>query len=99
MSFDTKLEDSKHSDAQSKHSDVDSVHVDEEPEQMPKWAQSTLQDAEDLVGDSINLRRTKSQYENPPHVLIAAKHTIPLHCYMVKYSYLQTYREDARNSF
>jgi hypothetical protein len=58
MSFDTEEEDSTHSDAKSKHSDADSVHVDEEPKQMPKWAQYTLQDAGDLVGDLSDPRRT-----------------------------------------
>jgi hypothetical protein len=52
LSSDTESEDSEHSyarlensDAQSELSDADSVHADEEPKRMPKWAQSTLQDA------------------------------------------------------
>jgi hypothetical protein len=41
LSSNTELEDSEHAYAQS-------VQADEEPEQRPKWAQTTLQDARDL---------------------------------------------------
>jgi hypothetical protein len=44
-SSDTESEDSKDTNAQSEHSNVNSVHADEEPQQMPKWALSTFQDA------------------------------------------------------
>ena len=55
-------EDSKDSDSDSKsvQSDAESKHPDAiaEPEQRPKWAQTTLQDARDLVGDPADTRRT-----------------------------------------
>jgi hypothetical protein len=83
----------------SEHSDAESVHADEEPEKMPKWAQSTLQDAGDLVGDPTDPRRTRSQFEDPPHVLTTTEPMMPLHCYMVQSSDPQTYREAAGNPF
>jgi hypothetical protein len=35
---------------------------------MPKWAQSTLQETSDLVGDPLD-SRTRSQHDEPSHVL------------------------------
>jgi hypothetical protein len=42
------------------------VHVDAdaEPEPRPKWAKTTLQDVEDLVGDPTDTRRTQSDLES-----------------------------------
>jgi hypothetical protein len=51
LSSDTKSYDSKHVDAQS-------IQTNEKPQQRPKWAHTTLQDARDLVGDPTDLRRT-----------------------------------------
>jgi hypothetical protein len=63
-------DDSRHSDATYSDTDLeDSVHADaqvvqpnEEPSselhKIPKWAQSTLQTAGNLVGDPLDLRRT-----------------------------------------
>jgi hypothetical protein len=66
---------------------------------MPKWAQSTLHDAGDLVGDPVDPRRTISQYEDSPHVITATEPTIPSHCYMVQSSDPQICKEAAGNPF
>jgi hypothetical protein len=44
--------------------DAESEHPNEvaELEQRPKWAQTTLQDADDLVGDPTDTRRTRSDF-------------------------------------
>ena len=57
---DSSLEESDDSDSESVQSDAESEHPYEvaEPEQRPKWAQNTLQDAGDLVGDPADTRRT-----------------------------------------
>jgi hypothetical protein len=97
LSFNIESKYLEDTDAQLEHSDAKSVHADEETEQIPKWAQSTLQDASDLVEDPTNTRRTRSQFEDPPHVLTTTEPMLPLHCYMVQSSDPQTYREDVGN--
>jgi hypothetical protein len=92
LSSDTESEDSEHADAQS-------VQADEEPQQRPKWAQTTLQDAGDLVGDPTDLRRTRSQFEEPPRVLTTTEPMFPMHCYVAQSSDPQTYGEAAGNPF
>jgi hypothetical protein len=51
--------DSDDSDSESVQSDVESDHPDvvADPEQRPKWGQTTLQDEGDLLGDPTNNRR------------------------------------------
>jgi hypothetical protein len=66
---------------------------------MPKWAQSTLQATGDLVGDPMDLRRMRSQFEEPPHALTTTKLVIPMHFYMVLASDPQTYAEAEGNPF
>jgi hypothetical protein len=58
------------------HSDADSKHpyAVAELEQRPKWAQTTLQDARDLVGDPEDTRMTRSDFEEPPIELTALNH-------------------------
>jgi hypothetical protein len=72
-SFDS--EDSDDLDSKSVQSNVELEHLDAivELEQRPKWAQTTLQDAGDLVGDPTDTRRTRSDFEEPPIALTATK--------------------------
>jgi hypothetical protein len=64
------------------------VHVDAdaEPEPRPKWAKTTLQDVEDLVGDPTDTRRTQSDLEEPPIELISTKPMPPMHLLLVQSS-------------
>jgi hypothetical protein len=73
-SFDS--EDSNDLDLESVQSDAESEHPDAvaESEQRPKWASTTLQDAGDLIGDPIDTRRTRSDFEEPPFALTAKNH-------------------------
>ena len=64
-----------------------------ELQQIPKSAHSTLQEEGNLVGDTLYLRRTRSQHVDPSHVLSASEPTIPMHCYMVQYFDPHTYSE------
>jgi hypothetical protein len=66
---DSTHSDATYSDTDSKdfvHADEQVVHPNEEPaselQQMPKWAQSTLQAAGNLAGDPLDSRRTRSQH-------------------------------------
>jgi hypothetical protein len=51
------------------------VHADAdaEPEKRPKWAKTTLQDVGDLVGDPVDTRRTRSDFEEPPLALTSTE--------------------------
>jgi hypothetical protein len=84
-SFDS--EDSDDSDLESVQSDVESEHPDAiaEPEQRPKWAQTTLQDAGDLVGDLANTRRTQSDFEEPTIALTTTEPLPSRHLFLVHY--------------
>jgi hypothetical protein len=81
-------EDLDDPDTYSVQSDVDSVHPDAnaEPEKRPTWAQTTLQDAGDLVGDPANTRRTRSYFEEPPLALTAIVLMSPRNLFLVQYS-------------
>jgi hypothetical protein len=94
-------EDSYDSDSESVQLDVESEHLDvvAEPEQRPKWAQTTLQDAGDLVGDLANTRRTRSDFEEPPIALTATEPFLSKHIFFVQYSDPQSYGEAAGNPF
>jgi hypothetical protein len=74
-------------------------YADAEPEQRPKWAQPTLQDAGDLVGDPTDTRRTRSDFEEPPLALTATEPFPPMHLFLVQSSDPQYYGEAARNPF
>jgi hypothetical protein len=99
-------------DDYSTHSDAtyleDSVHADEqvvqpnenimlELQQMPKWAQSTLQETSNLAEDPLDSRRTRSQHVDPSHVLSNFEPAMPMHCYMVQYSDPLTYSKAVGN--
>ena len=60
------------------------------------YAQTTPQDAGDLVGDPVD-PRTWYQFEDPSHALTATEPVIPMHCYMVLSSDPQAYVEAAGN--
>jgi hypothetical protein len=78
---DIRDDDSTHSDATYSNTDSkDFVHAyervvqpNEEPmselQQMPKWAQSTLQEARNLAVDPLDSRRNRSQHVDPSNVL------------------------------
>jgi hypothetical protein len=70
-----------------------------EPEQKPKWAQTTLQDAGDLVGDLADTRRTRSDFEKPPVALTATEPLPSKHLFLVQSSDPQSYGEAAGNPF
>jgi hypothetical protein len=61
------------------------VHADEDvdPEPRPKWAQTTLQDVGDLVGDPTDTRRAQSNFEEPPLSLTATESFPPVHSFLV----------------
>jgi hypothetical protein len=76
-----------------KHIDAHSGHIDDKPQEMPKWAQSTLQGASDLVGDMLDHRRTKFQFEEPHHSLASTEQVMCVHCYMFKFQTLSHMRK------
>jgi hypothetical protein len=51
---------------------------------MPKKAHTTLQEAGNLAGNPLDSRMTRSQHEEPSHVLSASEPAMPMHCYMVQ---------------
>jgi hypothetical protein len=53
-------------------------------QQMPKKAHTTLQAADNLAGNPLDSRRTRSQHEEPSHVFSASEPAMPMHCYMVQ---------------
>jgi hypothetical protein len=104
-----RYDDSTHSNGT--YSDIDSkdyVHAYEqvvqqnedlasELQQIPKWAQSTLQEIGNLTGDPLDSRRNRSYHVDPSHLLSNSKPIIPMHCYMVQYSDPHTYSEVVDN--
>jgi hypothetical protein len=84
-SFD--LEDSDDSHLESVQSYVESEHPDAiaESEQRPKWAQTTLQDARDLVGDPSDTKRTQSDFEEPTIALTTTEPLTSRHLFLVHY--------------
>ena len=60
------------------------------------YAQTTPQDAGDLMGDLVD-QRMQPQFEEPSHALIATEPMIPMHYYMVISSDPQAYAEAAGN--
>jgi hypothetical protein len=53
-------------------------------QQMPKKAHTTLQEEGNLPGNLLDLRRTRSQHEDPSHVFSSLEPAIPMHFYMVQ---------------
>ena len=64
---------------------------------MPKKAQFTLQVAGILAGNSLDSRRTRSQHDDPSHVLSDLELEMPMHCYMVQYFDPKLYSEVVGN--
>jgi hypothetical protein len=79
------LEDLDDLDSDSVQSNAESEHPDvvAEPEQRPKWAQTTLQDAGDLVGDPYDTRRTRYDFKEPPISLTATEPLPSMHLFLV----------------
>jgi hypothetical protein len=50
--------------------------------QFPTWAEKTLQDAGELVGDLADTRRTRSQFFGAPQALDAIEPLLLIHFYM-----------------
>jgi hypothetical protein len=87
---DIKDDDSTHSDATCSGTySEDFVHENEklvqpneeialELQKIPKWAQSTLQKAENLVKDPLDSRRTRSHHVDPSHVLLSSEPMMPM---------------------
>jgi hypothetical protein len=68
------------------------------PTQFPTWAEKTLQDAGELVGDPADTRRTRSQFFGAPQALVDTEPFLPIHCYMSLGSYPQSHSEATGNS-
>jgi hypothetical protein len=60
----------------------DEEQVMASPTQFPTWAEKTLQDAGELVGDPADTRRTRSQFFGAPQALAATEPLLPIHFYM-----------------
>ena len=67
------------------------------PTQLPTWAEKTLQDAGELVGDPADTRRTRSQLFGTPQALAATRILVHIHCYMSLGSDPNSYSEVAGN--
>jgi hypothetical protein len=76
--------DSYDSDTYSVQSEHPDVVV--ELEQRPKWAQTTLQDVGDLVGDPADTRRTRYDFKEPPITLTTTEPFLSMHLFLVQYS-------------
>jgi hypothetical protein len=94
-------EDSDDLDSESVYLDANLEHPDVvvEPEQRPKWAQTTLQDAGNLVGDPADTRRTRSDFEEPPVALTSTEPFPSRHIFLVQSLDPQYYGEAALNPF
>jgi hypothetical protein len=88
VDLDDSYLDSGKSDADSEH-----PYAVVEPEKRPKWAQTTLQDAGDLVGDPVNTRRTRYDFEEPPFSLTITKPCPSRHIFLVYSSDPRSYGE------
>jgi hypothetical protein len=70
-----------------------------EPEKRPKWAQTTLQDARDIVGDQTDTRRTRSDFKELPVALTATEPLPSRHLFFVQPSNPQSYGQAVGNLF
>jgi hypothetical protein len=52
------------------------------PTHFPTWAEKTLEDAGELVGDPTDTRRTRSQFFGAPQALAATEPLLPIHFYI-----------------
>jgi hypothetical protein len=64
---------------------------------MPKKAQTTLQATDNLARNPLDSRMTRSQHEEPSHVLSSSEPAMPMHCYMVQSTDPQTYNKAVGN--
>jgi hypothetical protein len=72
------------------------------PTQFPTWAEKTLQDVGELVGDPADTRRTRSQFFGAPQALATTEPFLNIHLYMSLGSYPKSHSEVAdifTNSF
>lgn len=67
------------------------------PNQLPTWAEKTLQDEGELVSDPVDVRRTRSQFFGAPQALAATEPLLPINYYMTLGSYRQSNSEAAGN--
>jgi hypothetical protein len=75
----------------------DEEQVMASPTQFPTWAEKTLQDAGELVGDPADTRRTRSQFFGAPQALAATEPLLPIHFYMSLGSDPKSHSEAAGN--
>jgi hypothetical protein len=70
------------------HGNKKVVQLDKKPvpklQRMPKKEETTLQAAENLARNPLDSRMTRSQHEEPSHVLSVSEPAMPMHCYMVQ---------------
>jgi hypothetical protein len=94
-------EDSDDSNSDSVQLDVESENPDAvvEPEKRPKWAQTTLQDAGDLIGDPADTRRTEYDFKEPPIALTTTETFPSMDLFFVQSSDPQSYGEAIGNPF
>jgi hypothetical protein len=57
------------------------------PTHFPTWAEKTLQDEGELVGDLADTRRTRSQFFGAHQTLDTTEPLLPIHFYMKLGSY------------
>jgi hypothetical protein len=55
----------------------------QETKKRPKWAQNTLQDVGDIVGDLTDTRRNRSYFEDPLVALTAIEPFPSRHLFLV----------------
>lgn len=65
--------------------------------QQPTWAKKTLQDAGELVGDPVDVRRTRSQFFGAPQALATTEPLLPIYFYMTLGSDPQSHSEVTGN--
>jgi hypothetical protein len=66
---------------------------------IPWWAHHTQQVVGDLVGEPINSRRTRYQFEGILHTLIASEPLLPMNFYMVLLSNPHSYAKVVGNHY
>jgi len=69
------------------------------PDPLPVWAKKTLHDADELVDNPTDPRRTRSQFFEAPTALATTKKMLPIHCYMSLVADPQSYTEATGNPF
>ena len=67
------------------------------PTHLQTWAEKTLQDVGELVGDHVDARRTRSQFFGAPQALAAIEPLIPIYFYMTLGSDPQSHSKVAGN--